>query len=71
LEPAPADATYQVWLVNDGGFTSLGTFEPEPDGSMEMRGDGIDPTGSTIGITVEPVGGSDQPTSPPVAESIV
>ncbi len=71
LEPVPSDETYQVWLVSDGNFTSLGTFEPDADGSMEMRGDGIDPTGSTIGITVEPIGGSAQPTSPPVAESVV
>ncbi|MET0908926.1 MAG: anti-sigma factor, partial [Ilumatobacteraceae bacterium] len=70
LEAAPPESTYQVWLVSDGTFTSLGTFEPDPDdGSMEMRADGIDPTGSTIGITVEPAGGSDQPTLPPVAAS--
>jgi anti-sigma-K factor RskA len=69
LDAVPAASTYQVWLVNDGNFTSLGTFEPDPDGSMEMRADGIDPTGSTVGITVEPVGGSDEPTLPPVAAS--
>ena len=67
LAAAPPESTYQVWLVSDGDFTSLGTFEPDADGSMEMRADGIDPTGSTIGITVEPVGGSEQPTLPPVA----
>jgi anti-sigma-K factor RskA len=69
LAAAPPESTYQVWLVSDGDFTSLGTFEPDGDGSMEMRADGIDPTGSTIGITVEPVGGSEQPTLPPVAAS--
>lgn len=71
LELPPDDATYQVWLVRDGAQSSLGTFEPDDDGHMEMRADGIDPSGATIGITREPVGGSDVPTEPMVAESVV
>jgi anti-sigma-K factor RskA len=69
LTPAPTDSTYQVWLVDDGGATPVGTFEPDSDGDVAMRADGFDPTGSTIGITVEPVGGSDVPTLPLVAQS--
>lgn len=71
LELPPDDATYQVWLVKEEGQTSLGTFEPDDDGDMEMRADGIDPSGATIGITLEPEGGSEQPTEPMVAESVV
>ena len=71
VEPLPADSTYQVWLVNTGDPTSLGTFEPDADGSMGMRADGVDPTGSTIAITVEPAGGSPQPTTSPVAQTSV
>jgi anti-sigma-K factor RskA len=69
LTPPPTDSTYQVWLVDDGGATPVGTFEPDSDGDVAMRTDGFDPTGSTIGITVEPVGGSDEPTLPLVAKS--
>jgi anti-sigma-K factor RskA len=69
LEPPADETTYQVWLVTDGEATSLGTFEPDSEGSMEMRADGLDPTGSTIGITVEPAGGSEEPTLPMVAQS--
>ncbi len=71
LELPPDDATYQVWLVREDGQSSLGTFEPDEDGDMEMRAEGIDPTGATIGITLEPEGGSEQPSEPMVAESVV
>lgn len=71
LELPPENSTYQVWLVADGGQTSLGTFEPDDDGDMEMRADGIDPSGATIGITLEPKGGSEIPTEPMVAQSVV
>ena len=69
LTPAPTDSTYQVWLVDDAGATPVGTFDPDSDGDVAMRTDGFDPTGSTIGITVEPVGGSEVPTLPLVAQS--
>lgn len=69
IEPVPDDSTYQVWLVSDGSATSIGTFEPDSDGAAELRADGADPTGSIVGITIEPAGGSDQPTLPLVAQS--
>lgn len=70
LQLPPEDATYQVWLVKEEGQSSLGTFEPDDDGDMEMRADGIDPSGATIGITLEPEGGSEVPTEPMVAQSV-
>lgn len=69
IAPAPAGSTYQVWLVKSGSATSVDTFVPDADGSITLRADGLDPTGSTIGITVEPAGGSDVPTMPLVAQS--
>jgi anti-sigma-K factor RskA len=69
IDPAPEDATYQLWLVSDGVATSIGTFDPDSEGAAAVRVDGVDPTGSTIGVTVEPVGGSDEPTLPLVAQS--
>lgn len=71
LAAPPTDSTYQVWLVNGGEPTSIGTFEPDDAGSVQIRADGVDPTGSTIAITVEPAGGSPQPTTSPVAQSSV
>ncbi len=61
--PKPEDGkVYQVWLIDSAGPTSHGTFET--GGQMVMKGvAGAD----RIAVTVEPKGGSDQPTSPPVA----
>jgi anti-sigma-K factor RskA len=53
---------YQVWTVDDAGPTSQGTFTT--DGEMVMKG----VAGSDhVALTVEPKGGSKQPSSAPVA----
>jgi len=61
--PAPAKGkVYQVWMVKDSTPTSQGTFTT--DGEMVMKGI----AGSDhIALTVEPEGGSKQPTAAPVA----
>jgi anti-sigma-K factor RskA len=58
--------TYELWYVSpDGSATSAGLIPTHPgdwvmlDGSMEH--------GSAIAITIEPSGGSAQPTSTPIA----
>lgn len=53
---------YQVWVVKDDAPVSEGVFERS--GEMIMKDlEGAD----RIAITVEPKGGSKQPTSPPIA----
>ena len=53
---------YQVWLVKDDSPESQGMFASS--GSMIMKGlDGVD----RVAITVEPRGGSKQPTTTPIA----
>jgi anti-sigma-K factor RskA len=61
--PRPEDGkVYQVWMIDGEGPTSQGTFET--GGEMIMEGvKGAD----RVALTVEPKGGSDQPTSAPVA----
>ena len=61
------DQTYQLWLVDDSGATPIGTFQPDEDGQVAEIYDGIDPTEFTVGVTIEPAGGSDTPTLPIVA----
>lgn len=56
--------TYQLWLVDDSGATSVGVFSPDDNGAIAMRFDGVDPTGFTLGVTEEPAGGSTSPTLP-------
>jgi anti-sigma-K factor RskA len=61
--PRPgAGKVYQVWMIDGSGPTSQGTFETS--GQMIMKGvSGAD----RVAVTVEPAGGSKQPTSAPVA----
>ena len=61
--PTPGEGkVYQVWMIDGNGPTSQGTFET--GGQMIMHGvAGAD----RVAVTVEPAGGSTQPTSAPVA----
>jgi anti-sigma-K factor RskA len=61
--PSPgAGKVYQVWMIDHSGPTSQGTFTT--DGQMIMKGVS---RADRVAVTVEPAGGSKQPTSPPVA----
>jgi anti-sigma-K factor RskA len=54
--------TYELWLIGPQGPQPAGLFTPDADGEVEFVVIGpIDP-GTTLGLTIEPAGGSDQPT---------
>lgn len=57
-----AGKVYQVWMIDRSGPTSQGTFET--GGQMLMKGVA---GANRVAVTVEPAGGSKQPTTPPVA----
>lgn len=59
--------TYVLWLIDDTGATPAGTFRPDADGVVRTRFDGVDPTGRTLGVTVESVDDIDTPTPPILA----
>jgi hypothetical protein len=62
----PGGKVYQLWFDDRGGMRSAGLMDPgRADQTVLMRGavDGA----SGVGITLEPEGGSDQPTSAPLA----
>jgi anti-sigma-K factor RskA len=71
LPPAPAGQTWQLWAVQEGRSpVSMGTFDTDANGrvtttipvSAEITDAGfID----ACGLTLEPAGGSPQPTEPP------
>ena len=61
--------TYQLWLVDDAGATSVGVFRPDPEGQIAERFDDVDPTGFVLGVTREPAGGSEAPTLPILASA--
>ncbi len=63
-----ADKTYQLWLIDDsGGATSVGVFRPDESGAVSVRFGDTDPSDFSLGVTLEPPGGSVQPTMPILA----
>ena len=64
------DQTYQIWLIEpDGHRVSAGLFRPQPDASYTTQPVFAKPGISNftgVGVTIEPAGGSDQPTGPRV-----
>ena len=63
---APAGMTYQAWYVVDGQPASAGTMSADADGFVIAEGlpamEGTD----VMAITLEPAGGSAEPTSDPI-----
>lgn len=58
------DSVYQLWLVGaEGGVTSAGLLEPQ-DGEVEQLVQ--DASGVGLAVSVEPEGGSEQPTTDPI-----
>ena len=59
----PEDQTMQLWLIDDSGAQSAGLMT---GAQTELLTDVAVAEDMTFGITVEPAGGSDEPTSEPV-----
>ena len=62
--PALAHRTYQMWWVRNGHSTSVGVVTDVRAGKVMP----IPAVGTTVAITIEPPGGSEQPTNRPVIE---
>lgn len=60
--PGQGDRVYQLWFIEAGAIRSLGVFEGR---SFESTRAALGP--GKVGVTLEPPGGSDQPTSAPLA----
>jgi anti-sigma-K factor RskA len=58
----PSGTTYALWYIGADGMTAAGTFDG--DGGVVLTGQ-MD-AGDTVGVTVEPAGGSDAPTTDPI-----
>lgn len=62
----PSGKTYQLWLQTPAGqMVPAGLMPEEADTTYVLDGDASKATG--VGITVEPDGGSDHPTTQPIA----
>jgi anti-sigma-K factor RskA len=58
------DQQYQIWLIQDGVRTSGGVFSVNEDGYGNLMVSAEQPLDSfqSFGVTIEPLGGSPQPT---------
>lgn len=61
LPRVDATQTYELWVIDDEGATPAGLFRPESDVTRYLLDQPVAP-GVTIGLTIEPSGGSQQPT---------
>jgi anti-sigma-K factor RskA len=66
LKPVPTGRAYQLWFIKDGKPVPSVTFKPESTGYAKVEQVPVPADGkvSAAAITVEPEGGSPQPTSP-------
>ena len=63
LPPPPADSTYQAWLIVGGAAVSAGTFAVDTAGQgRHLITNAAPGTFEAVGVSLEPSGGSDQPT---------
>jgi anti-sigma-K factor RskA len=60
------DQDYQLWYIGEGGPVPAGTFDSTGSGTVFRVLDGTMSAGDAVGVTVEPRGGSDLPTSDPI-----
>jgi len=68
LPSLPGSQVYQLWVISAAGAArSAGLLTLTPSGSVEPVLAGAVVPGDKLGITVEPAGGSQQPTTAPVA----
>jgi anti-sigma-K factor RskA len=66
MPAAPQGKVYQLWYAVPGqGMVSAGLMPAKADQTVLLDGDAAEATAA--GITVEPAGGSPQPTSDPIA----
>ena len=67
LPPAPDGKTYQLWYLGpDGAASSAGLFGVDAEGSGQALLAGDARSAAKVAMTLEPTGGSTQPTTDPV-----
>ncbi|MFJ6948103.1 anti-sigma factor domain-containing protein [Streptomyces wuyuanensis] len=65
VPPLPVGQTYALWFSEDGSYRPAGLVSGAEAQDMQMLNGPV--SGATaVGITIEPVGGSSQPTGPPL-----
>jgi hypothetical protein len=70
LAAAPAGKTYELWYLRDGHAVPAGTMEVGHLGSTTRVLQGTMDVGDTVAVTLEPLGGSKQPTTAPIVSIV-
>ena len=66
MPPPPDGMVYQLWLEQPvSGMVSAGVMPVKADQTVLLEGDAA--TAQAAGITIEPEGGSEHPTTKPIA----
>jgi anti-sigma-K factor RskA len=63
LPPLDEEHDYQIWAIHDDTYAPVGVVERETGAAMDMP----DPE-TVVAITIEPRGGSEQPTTEPIMQ---
>lgn len=66
LEELPSGKVYELWFIGSDGPRAAGTFSIDDDGTAWRVLDGDMRGGDVVGVTIEPAGGSELPTTDPV-----
>jgi anti-sigma-K factor RskA len=69
LPELPSDSTYQLWLIEPGADPADAGVVTDPGGSTVVT-EAMAP-GTTLALTIEPAGGSEQPTMTPIAQGLL
>jgi anti-sigma-K factor RskA len=65
----PDDRTMELWRMSGDRPSRVGVFEPDADGRVRAAFDTDLAGADALGVTIEPAGGSDAPTSPIVLQA--
>jgi anti-sigma-K factor RskA len=63
----PSGLTYELWYIGSDGATPAGTFDVDGSTTQSVVLAGKMNAGDSIGVTIEPAGGSKKPTTDPIA----
>lgn len=66
MASAPHEHTYELWVINEQGATPAGLFDTDDRGRATRMMTGDFANAAAIGVTIEPSGGSPEPTTEPV-----
>lgn len=66
MDPAPQEHTYELWVIDDEGAHPAGLFDVDDSGRVTQLLSGDMERAAAIGVTVEPEGGSPEPTTEPI-----